>query len=1204
MGPSSNVSAAREKYYSQLFLIYYRIYHCWPKAIRYSIGRKIRKYSCFNDVLLKIYREQSCSVYLFEIENLRYRRENGPDYGSLGEAPPTIAYNLQNYFKTYLRMRADSSFSDCKFVVLVNSEYDVDRFEHNPNYDIVQCSDSDFDETDVIKYRIVYNSNIAKEILKHAHPLWGFARRISRMLFKNIKIGSKTFPHQFYDVLLRDVFENESFRECFLQDSPTLGSEAKVFREYLEEILQHKFRRRNLDGFALSRINQEQFAKHINIRLSHTTNDDRYEDPQWDVDCPATNVEVEQFLVALVFHVPTQATIDKISRYELSRFYKRGIWLHSSEINLIFKMIELKRWREDRSRQDIRFKWKQMDVLGSTLRNFCSQTTISTLLVEACADLNVTVDRIQDLLNECKLSTNIMILNDEQYRKNMKRLSQILHILGPKMEEELILIVAVESPKKDYIRAQQLTAMRCPTIFVVPKICSNIAVESMDYHDQFSFNDLANCTMHRMLSKVVLLQGRQIHIKDLLDKDLFSRVSSSALLDWNNSERIIIATEQYPELLENFIKRDIRDEFGNSVNLFEKHLAKVVVLCGPPGMGKTAILSEWCKYLFEAQSDCLIISKDAKAVIELFCEAEHDFENVLKLLGIKQLDGIQRFIVEELIKEGRVCLFLDGFDEISDSCQQHCNSLLRFVNNADFRLIVITTRLERLRYLKHHLNEPMICYVQPISEEDQSKLLRNNSRKCCSNEDQITDLLYTFKRMFDKDEGTGTLLGVPLQTAIVASIIDECRTLTNHPNIAELVQLFINKTFDIYVRKYFDPTNRAHEIASKILRATFETKHAEVAFIIEINRKVAPNQLEDLQQFGLLRLESDRIIFSNSALSEYFLVQYLLMHFVEQHYFNHILANRLSKSNTNWFDAFLDHCIKQTDPLRKLIGYTSLHQSDFSEFRNTKDSRIHLDKTKQFHLYLKTNCTDQQVYHYLRDATNRAAFNVFEVLFDSLPIALAQRLRFKFISCDHDPAMIDLSTISDENCLVQILSIFGRKQSAKPLQMLITNPTLNEPDFVENAVVKNYVRVIDQLFDFERSITDQEARNHLHKYYDSRWRQYFRLIVLRGKSDIVQHMTQGLEKRFDQKLIRRFLMTENVLRELILVSVDAESSAAEVIRRLIDIFKQYLNDNDINILTKRIHNGQNYSELNKCVKNKQIQELIFAFTNLSNNYQK
>ncbi|XP_029728550.1 uncharacterized protein LOC115266460 isoform X2 [Aedes albopictus] len=710
------------------------------------------------------------------------------------------------------------------------------------------------------------------------------------------------------------------------------------------------------------------------------------------------------------------------------------------------------------------------------------------------------------------------------------------------------------------------------------------------------FDELTDDTKEKLLSTVVLLQGRYMQLSALLSEQAMATIPMAAVSDWSQGcyQQIVIGQGIETPELELHIAQSLKTDKNSNLDPSQTTFESLSILCALPGAGKSTLLKQMAVNFSEKHDDHIMLLADFKQILGWFNYTNDLAAFILKLLNINSDGGINQFIVHKMLEDRRIILLLDGFDEVNSTKEEIVVFMLDLLRQANLHLIMIATRPHRLEVLQQHLGDSTVYNILPFTENEQLQFLQQRLSSVSSNESTVANLIKTFRWLFDDEH----LLHTPLHSEILAAIYEEDCTVRSidHWNAAETLQRFIDKKFEVFADKFFDRFNRAHESALQKLKKTFEADYSELAFRLQTHQTIDQKTFSQLEPYGMLQINNSTISFINAVFVEFFVAQFIVRHQVDQQQFNLYMSEHLSKSK---FSAFLEYHIGKADTHHQTLQSTpSLQNTNLKELRCLQQHKLHIDKIKQWHLFFVECSTVEQQLEYLRRSIAKAEFNTFQVIYESLPNSLVDELCFKFAPSIDNPFRVDLTKMSEEH-LLQLLKILHQEHPQDVARKHISSFNNNEDDFVTMAIKRDHRSVIEQLFHMEQNLTDEDESDLLLGYMKERWRHYLQLTAQYRKGALLKQTLELIAKRFHQRVIKYFLMNCNIQCVLI-ESFKEENVDAEVFEGILTFIEQHLSGYDLQILLNRNVDGWLFVEKLEDLQNSRVRELCES---LWNSYQ-
>ncbi|XP_038120846.1 uncharacterized protein LOC119770299 [Culex quinquefasciatus] len=1153
---------------SQLLLILYLVWICRRQRIpRYAVGRPRHR---LDDVRLEVFHRENRCHYLFSVHQRQYTKRN-ISYAALMSSSSEIS--LVRRFEAYLRVKHELKSVGREIVVWTEAAFRKRDSELQQMLEL--CETPDWLETGLLgvrRYRVKRSVELEESLLKLVDPLYKLAEKIAGLLIAKIPIGPRNTSNESFSWLVEHVFEKNSFKTDFLAKCSELSEDTLRFRNFLETALHQQFKQKKIADFQLSFIEQLPHSSYVTVCLEdhHITSVSRKRG--WNFQNTSTIADAQSFLSALVFYtnVPTAPTFEKVIHQrcgisegvcsELRRFLRRGNMLNEKQMNAIFELDEFGKnkpsWRSD----NLQFTLESLMALEAALSQFCASKSTRLMILEAGASVRLTLERIARVAEEMLPESDFIFVRDSKCNQ-LDRLLSILECLESVTDKMPVVIVPYTQNENVLSRLKSASNL-CRAVLVVDH--SHVIEDSaFDNHkDDYSFEDVSSDTKDSLFSKSIFLQGKEYSVTSLLSDKSLRTIPMEAVINWNTCEQIIMGSKSLSNVqLDCFIERDLFSEFGE---VWKNDEDCITVVSGEPGIGKSAFLEKMSQDIKHKQ--CVSIFLNCRTKSFLFSQKCDIFEVLIKLLNVGKANHFQKFLLQMLVQEKRIHLFLDDFDEIGES-----ESSLEWIQNLGFHSVVITVRPNFEAFLKANLNNFKLCYLKPFNKTDQLIFLQLSWKN--KDENQLKDLIQNFQTLFEAN-----FLKIPQNLKIAAALHEEANFTFKTENVAKTVETFIDKRFSLCSDRCFNLDSRAHELALNALRSGFEQDHAELAFALECDDlEVDQEMVKKIYHFGLLRVADGKVTFVDSSFREWFVVKFLLTHHVEQKYFNRLMENGLNEFDSSRFVAFLDHQIASIDSGQELLGQVEVLECSkgLVLHPNHKLSEI---KVKQFYNFFKFWCSEEQLKDCIYSSIINQKFNLFEAIYDSLPINSYNNIRFKFCTCDTNSNFLDLSSITEDK-IVKLLKILSCKHPKDQIKQIFTNFTTDEPDFVTAALKRGFKRVIEQLFSINQGITCQEDVDLLQDYIEQRWREYLNLAIADNRIEILELVLSCIAKKYHQRVIKAFLINQLCLHAFAEVCKSVDESALEIVELVVQFAEDNLSDFDLSSMVNRIFHGSSLREL-------------------------
>uniref|UniRef100_A0A8D8APV0 (northern house mosquito) hypothetical protein n=1 Tax=Culex pipiens TaxID=7175 RepID=A0A8D8APV0_CULPI len=1152
----------------QLLLIYYLVWICRRQRVpRYAVGRPRR---WLDDVQLEVFHHEKRHLYLFSVHQRQYTKRN-MSYEALMSSSSEIS--LVRRFEAYLRVRHELESVDREIVVWTEATFRKRDLELQQMLEL--CEMPDWLETGLLgvrRYRVKGSVELVEDLLTSVDPLYKLAKKIAGLLIEKIPIGTRNTSKESFSWMVEHVFEKNSFKTNFLAEQSELSQDTLRFRNFLEAALHQQFKRKQIADFQLSRIEQLPYSSYVTVCLEdhHITSDSRKRG--WHFKNSCTIADAQRFLSALVFYtnVPTAPTFEKVIHQrcgfsegvcsELRSFLGRGNMLNEKQINAMFELDEFRKnkpcWRSD----NLQFTLESLVALEAALSQFCESKSTRLMILEAGGSVRLTLERIARVAEELLPESDFIFIRDSKCNQ-LNRLLSILESFESVTDKIPVVIVPYTQNENVLSRLKNASNL-CRAVLVVDHSQVVEAGEFDNHKDDYSFEDVSSDTKDSLFSKSIFLQGKEYSVTSLLSDKSLRTIPMEALINWNACQQIILGLKKLSkDQLDCFIERDLYSESGEVV---QNHMNGITVISGEPGIGKSAFLEKMSQEIKHKQ--CVSIFLNCRTKSNLFSQKDDILELLMELLNIEKANHFQKFLLQTLVQEKRIHLFLDDFDEICES-----KSALEWIQNLGFHSVVISVRPNLEAFLNVNLNNFKMCYLKPFNKTDQLNFLQTRWKN--SYESQLEDLIKNLQTLFEAD-----FLKIPQNLKIIAILHEEENFTAKTGNVAKLVETFIDKKFSLTSDRFFNLDSRAHELALNALRGGFERDHAELAFALECDDlEVDQETVRKLYHFGLVRVGNGKVTFVDSTFREWYLVKFLLTHHVEQKYFNRLMRNGLSEFAGSRFVAFLDHQIASVDSGQDLLGQPKVVECLESIVLRPNHNLSEI-KVKQFHDFFKLECREEQLIDFIYFSIINNKFNLFEAIYDSLPINSYNNIRFKFCTCDTDTNFLDLSSLTEDNIVI-LLKTLNNKHPKDLIKQIITNFATDEPDFVTTALKRGFKRVVEQLFSINQSLTCQEEVDLLQDYIEQRWREYLKLAIVNNRIEILELVLSCIAKKYHQRVIKAFWIDQLCLHALAEVCQGVDESALEIVQLVVQFAEDNLSDFDLSSMDNRLFHGSSFREI-------------------------
>jgi ankyrin repeat protein len=395
-----------------------------------------------------------------------------------------------------------------------------------------------------------------------------------------------------------------------------------------------------------------------------------------------------------------------------------------------------------------------------------------------------------------------------------------------------------------------------------------------------------------------------------------------------------------------FIWQQSQNSLGQLINYVEKDdtpLSKindrVTIIADTPGMGKSTILAHLAEQEKASNPALWVIRINLVDCVNQLADETISFDNKEQAIDFLLATEIRtKLKLEEKLfryrfdHQGKIAIFLDGFDEISPLYKEKVIRLLQTLKNTPLEKIWITTR----PHMQHELGGKLLVFsyvLKPFSPADQERFLKKFWQKSLNLGNAIkVDRLETYiKGLLDltarsiRDQET-ELTGIPLQTRMIAEAFqedfkkfydstDKSSKLPDKLDLLALYQRFIQSKYKIFYeeKKKDSINNPAQTSLNKIFEEVVHRKHACLALNTLFHDQAKFNADEDtfqqkllssvsdeeLSRIGIVQVIDDKPHFIHRTFAEYFAADFF--------------ANQLTKPNPKLIIDFLREQIFKED---------------------------------------------------------------------------------------------------------------------------------------------------------------------------------------------------------------------------------------------------------------------------------------------------
>ncbi|KAL7633220.1 UNVERIFIED_CONTAM: hypothetical protein RMT77_016590 [Armadillidium vulgare] len=419
-----------------------------------------------------------------------------------------------------------------------------------------------------------------------------------------------------------------------------------------------------------------------------------------------------------------------------------------------------------------------------------------------------------------------------------------------------------------------------------------------------------------------VISERKVHWITFLGKDFI--YESSIPNDNNNSEQGCEDSEysedsewedsewEDSEYSEDSERED--SEYCSNSNLIEKYLYKksftcyeifenenFVIVTGDPGIGKSVLLKHLSIEVKNSNKDQFWVILIPLNTCQNYLDDYDNFnvDNIIDFLAKIEncKNDFSKMVLEYLLRNNRLILLFDGFDEIHDhSKQEKILGLLKFLKNENLtKHMWISSRPSCVRQIEEVLGCAAFD-VNDISEDEQIKLVidewkvyyGNDNSKVNLIEENASNFVKNINDYISRDERD--FLGVPLLTYMFSHAYKNEAIKTSFlPKGVGLVRLF-----EDFILSKYNIFFSEKAIADKILRNDFinvyekryqlyALKYSEIispehfdmlSKVVDTN--LSYDSIEILKRIGLIYETNSVSTFIHKSFAEYYIADLLL----------------------------------------------------------------------------------------------------------------------------------------------------------------------------------------------------------------------------------------------------------------------------------------------------------------------------------------
>ncbi|XP_055639964.1 uncharacterized protein LOC129777615 [Toxorhynchites rutilus septentrionalis] len=1181
-GASSNQREnVPDGYFYQLQTLVYCIHQLRQNNNRietYDIGNAIREFGALDDVVFHV-TPAGGNKMTYALQVKQAKTDKSIDNHGLWDGPKSRFYVFK-YFRSFLEIKQKISLEQLQeLIIWTHMDFASDaralceEYDPDVGFDVLGSEDRDFLYD---RYRIVQYQDYAQLFLKMAHPLAVIAEKFVDVMFKKQLWDTKRAAKDYFRVMATEVINNEGnevenyegeevvnniakFREEFIAGDECLLEGTLLFRELFERAMMKKFSEKNLGQFRMEDLNCEFYRNYFELIVDQKFK--KGKGATWKIDgYEPVQQDLEDFFNRFVFYVNVPKLQDMkkflsksfcVDYDELCTLVEKctfGTMIGRDRINHLFTLLCLRNTMDHTVNSKLKFQSGGIQKLKEQI-----EVVKKYLYVKTVQDLEISVHRVLSLV-EAELQPHgkrYLAFRQDNFIRNSDQIQTILNIAElAKNGLEFIIVSFVSSDVANRIM-MEFENTEVKIIFLGSTPIGEMPFNCLYFEDEFDVDLLSPSNKKVIKNTKIHLFGSLTKADDIFSDQLFKKENSELALALYRSQKNVYIGADDLELDPHFVTRDLKQN-GNVIVDFEKcSISSPIVISDQSGMGKSIELVNIAVTLRKNNPDYLVAFMDCKAAVTHF---EGDVIDMMFRI-LEADDALEQLIVKKMFFARKVVLLMDSFDEVSNMSSEALEQLIEAISRTNINKLFIATKPHCEDVIKNIFPHSLVCKLDPFSPSNQFDYLK--SFWCIDSiEDEATRLRVeqNTKCIIDKFRNIlrdNTLLGIPLQTNMIAVIYQndirsEDFELPQSYQIGSVVMRFVDSKLDS-ISKHFSITNRAHELIMRTARTPIMNEHIKLAFLIhdqlverqrqkhmkcEVSRTQQQQDIQklcdELQVYGLVRLKPS-IGFIHQTYLNFFLALFYLTYSSEERTFRAFMDQHLCTSRVCLTSRFLDFHIDHIEATTALqsIDCENETSEERDQFIPHPTTRLHPDKMQQLHNYLRFHCTEKVVYTLIRNSFNASVFNVFEVLYDSLPSSIKGKLKFRFGSQPVIDHAINLKLLGEYQ-IVQLLAILQKKNPTDFVRKYLTDFAEDE-DFIAMACRKPFPKVFNWLIGLSAEFSAEE-RAALEGYITRRLAGYVELIVRHNNSQILQQVIKWAKDTYCKASVGCFLEYNEVLR--------------------------------------------------------------------------
>ena len=466
--------------------------------------------------------------------------------------------------------------------------------------------------------------------------------------------------------------------------------------------------------------------------------------------------------------------------------------------------------------------------------------------------------------------------------------------------------------------------------------------------DECKFGDLTSDSQKKLLEKSVKFQGIETTLNELIsaDSEITKKLSLASLIEEHEIGKPL------PESNGVYIGRTLNyqsDENPASYStenldklMQQAQRQKVMLISDIAGMGKSTLLTHLSKQIKQKCPSLWVVRidlNDHTDALEVQSEQKREAVEFLSQCLLKLNSPFEKELFEQRLKEGKVVVMLDGFDEISPSYETTVINLLKALKETPVQQLWVTTRPHLRKMLEENLQQHSYT-LEPFTKGNQVEFftkfwnekfnLQDTSQKQL--EENTTALIEKLEQSINDRNKKFT--SVPLQTRMLAEAFDpSALSGQNLPDKLDLLCLYKTSTKRKYDIRWEDKmktmnSNEAIKGLRKQYFRYFRKNHQHLALQMLFPKKeigifkgyiLPASEAQDLAWYGILHYIDGKLQFIHRTFAEYYVADILMDQLREetslpQDILDFLLKDILLKENSQVIGSFVDGFLKKLKP--------------------------------------------------------------------------------------------------------------------------------------------------------------------------------------------------------------------------------------------------------------------------------------------------